>query len=390
MVALAHEVLSQADAVARARELARKFASTAAQYDETAEFPFANFDDLHAAGLLNLTIPKSAGGHGQGLETACRVIAEIASGEPSTALVMAMHLIYHAAPRMQNSWNPDVVARMQRDSIEGVALINVMRVEPELGTPARGGLPATIGTRTANGWRVNGHKLYSTGSPLLKYFLTWGRTDENPPRIGWFVIPRGTPGMRIEETWNHMGMRATGSHDLILEDAEIPEELGMDLRTQAEWLAGDPGSGVWNNLVLASLYSGIAHAARDWLAKYLHERVPTNLGASLATLPRMQAAMGEIETLLFTNDRLLYGLAAEVDRDGASAVPPLQTSMAKSVATNNAVKAVDIAMSLVGNPGLSRSNDLERHHRDVLCSRIHMPQDDIVMLNAGKAALGVK
>jgi alkylation response protein AidB-like acyl-CoA dehydrogenase len=63
--------------------------------------------------------------------------------------------------------------------------------------------------------------------------------------------------------------------------------------------------------------------------------------------------------------------------------------MAKLVATNNAVKAVDIAMSLVGNPGLSRHNPLERHHRDVLCSRIHMPQDDMVLTGAGRATLGV-
>ena len=63
--------------------------------------------------------------------------------------------------------------------------------------------------------------------------------------------------------------------------------------------------------------------------------------------------------------------------------------MAKYVATNNAVKAVDIALSLIGNPGLSRTNPLERHHRDVLCGRIHMPQDDMILLTTGKKALGI-
>jgi alkylation response protein AidB-like acyl-CoA dehydrogenase len=63
--------------------------------------------------------------------------------------------------------------------------------------------------------------------------------------------------------------------------------------------------------------------------------------------------------------------------------------MAKMIACNNAIKAVDIALSLIGNPGLFRSNPLERHHRDVLCARIHMPQDDMVLLNTGKAALGL-
>ena len=63
--------------------------------------------------------------------------------------------------------------------------------------------------------------------------------------------------------------------------------------------------------------------------------------------------------------------------------------MTKMIATGTAIKAVDIALSLVGNPGLFRSNPLERHHRDVLCARIHMPQDDMVTLMAGKAARGV-
>ena len=323
------------------------------------------------------------------MEAACRVVETIAHGEPSTALVLAMHLIYHAAPSFGRNWDPGMVARMRTASLGGVALINVMRVEPELGSPARGGLPATTATRTANGWRLTGHKLYSTGSPMLTYFLTWARTAGDDPRIGWFVVPRGTPGLRIVETWDHLGMRATGSHDLILENAEIPADHVLDLRLPADWLVGDPGAGAWNNLMLAALYSGIARSARDWLAKYLHERVPSNLGASLATLPRMQSSVGEIEALLFTNERLIFGLAAEIDRSGPLK-NPTATSMAKYVSTNNAVKVVDIAMSLVGNPGLARANALERHHRDVLCSRIHVPQDDMVVLMAGKAALGIK
>ena len=388
-MAQANVALDAGAALERARELSLRFAETAAEIDRTAAFPCANFEALSEAGLLNLTIPRGAGGSGLGLEAACRVVETIAHGEPSTALVLAMHLIYHAAPSFGRNWDPGMVARMRTASLGGVALINVMRVEPELGSPARGGLPATTATRTANGWRLTGHKLYSTGSPMLTYFLTWARTAGDDPRIGWFVVPRGTPGLRIVETWDHLGMRATGSHDLILENAEIPADHVLDLRLPADWLVGDPGAGAWNNLMLAALYSGIARSARDWLAKYLHERVPSNLGASLATLPRMQSSVGEIEALLFTNERLIFGLAAEIDRSGPLK-NPTATSMAKYVSTNNAVKVVDIAMSLVGNPGLARANALERHHRDVLCSRIHVPQDDMVVLMAGKAALGIK
>src|SRR5690606_4816541 len=112
-------------------------------------------------------------------------------------------------------------------------------------------------------------------------------------------------------------------------------------------------------------------------------------GAPLASLPRMQSAMGEIEALLWANERLIYGLAAEADAKGYSGLHTSETGMAKYTATNNAVRAVDIAVSLIGNPALAKSNPLERHHRDVMCSRIHIPQDDMVLLGAGRTALGM-
>lgn len=372
-----------------AAEVRDKLALTAAEYDRTAAFPFANFEILHDAGILNLTVDAKHGGPGLGLETACRAVSLIAEGEPSTALVYAMHLIYHAVPANTGVWNARAHEVMCREALNGIALVNVMRVEPELGTPARGGMPSTTATRTADGWRMNGHKLYATGSPLLRYFVTWARTAGDDPQVGWFCVPRETPGLEIVETWDHMGMRATGSHDLILRDAEIPLDFALDIRTPQEWLKQDPGAGVWNNLVLASLYHGVARSAANWLAKYLHERKPTNLGASLATLPRMQSAVGEIEALLFTNERLVFGLAAELEATNYQGKAAAGASMAKMVACNNAIKAVDLALSLIGNPGLYRSNPLERHHRDVLCARIHIPQDDMVTLMAGKAALGL-
>jgi alkylation response protein AidB-like acyl-CoA dehydrogenase len=167
----------------------------------------------------------------------------------------------------------------------------------------------------------------------------------------------------------------------------VPADHALDLRPPADWAPPDPNLAGWNTLILTALYHGVARAARDWLAQYLHERVPANLGASLATLPRFQSAVGEIEALLYASDRLIYGLAAEIDQGHVHASS--KASLVKLNATNNAIRAVDIALGLVGNPGLSRNNPLERHHRDVLCSRIHTPQDDMIVLATGKAALGM-
>jgi alkylation response protein AidB-like acyl-CoA dehydrogenase len=373
----------------RAELLAGDFATRAAAHDREASFPFENFDLLADAGLLNLTVPARYGGTDAGLALSCRVIERIAGGDASTALVLAMHYIYHATFARTRRGSSALWEQVCRESLQGIALINVLRVEPELGTPARGGLPATTGVRTPDGWRLSGHKIYATGSPILRYFLVWGRTeaeDGASPKVGYFLVPSDLPGVEIVETWDHMGMRATGSHDLILRDVELPEEYALELRSPAEW-GPDPVVMGWNTLILSALYHGVAVAAADWLRGYLHERVPANLGASLATLPRFQSAVGEIEALRYASDRLIYGLAEQIDAGDLTASG--KASLVKFVSNANAIRMVDIALALIGNPGLARGNPLERHHRDVLCSRIHTPQDDMITLNAGRAALGM-
>src|SRR5665213_2760343 len=215
--------------VARAEELSADFALTAADYDRTAAFPFANFAALQSAGLLSLTVPSAFGGLGQGLATACDVVARIAAGEPSTALILAMHYIYSAVSALGGSWDADASRQLWQESVEGIALINVMRVEPDLGTPARGGMPTTTATPTAQGWHISGHKLYATGSPILRYLVVWARTAGDDPQVGWFLVPNGSPGVSYVETWDHLGMRATGSHDLILDGVEIPAHFALDV-----------------------------------------------------------------------------------------------------------------------------------------------------------------
>jgi alkylation response protein AidB-like acyl-CoA dehydrogenase len=379
----------EADAILdRADALAADFATRAAEHDRDATFPFENFDALRDAGLLTLTVPAELGGQGAGLATVCRVVERIAHGDASTALVLSMQYLSHAGLARRRTWPAHIHERICREAVAGIALMNTLRVEPELGTPARGGIPATTATRSADGWRLSGHKIYATGAPILRYFMVWGRTAGDAPLVGTFLVPRDAPGWRMVETWDHLGMRATGSHDILFEDTLIPEEYAVDIRPPSGWSTPDPVGGAWNGLGIAALYHGVAVAARDWLVRYLHERRPANLGATLATLPRFQAAVGEIQALLYTSDRLIYGHAEAVDAGNLGA--PGSAGMVKYMATNNAIRAVDIALGLIGNPGLSRHHPLERYHRDVLCSRIHSPQDDVILETAGKQALGIR
>ncbi|MEA5603856.1 acyl-CoA dehydrogenase family protein [Nostoc sp. UHCC 0252] len=374
----------------RVEVLAKDFATRAGIHDKDASFPFENFTALHEAGLLSLTIPRELGGEGLGLSTICRVIEGIARGDASTALVLTMHYLQHANAARSRRWNPEVYKRLCRESIEGIALLNAARVEPELGTPARGGLPATIAERTTKGWRLTGHKQYTTGSPILSYFVVWARTTEDEPQVGNFLVPRDLPGLQIVETWDHLGMRATGSHDLILENVLIPSEYALNINPISAAPSFDQLVPTWGSLTVSALYLGVATSARDWLVKYLWERSPSNLQEPLATLPRFQTAVGEIEALLFANNTLIYSLAENIDKGKYESNVGLQAQAVKYLTTTNSIRAVEIALELTGNPGMLKRNPLERHYRDVLCSRIHTPQNDVICQSLGKSALKVK
>lgn len=331
-----------------------------------------------------MTVPQEFGGAGASLGTVARVVREVAYAEPATALVLTMQYCFHSGIHENPRWPQRVRELVHRDAAENGALINALRVEPELGTPARGGLPATIARRVPEGWSVSGHKIYSTGIPILKWLGVWGRTDEAEPRTGFFLVPRETRGILVVETWDHLGLRASGSHDVIFDDVLVPEDHAVDVRLPSEWTGIQAGhQNIWMSVLLAELYNAIAHAARDWLIRFATTRVPSNLGAPLATLPRFQEALGRIEVLLWTNRALLDRAITSADAGEPTGIR--DGNLLKFIVTNNAIAAVEKAVEVTGNHGLDRRNPLERHYRDVLCGRIHTPQNDAVLLDAGKA-----
>jgi alkylation response protein AidB-like acyl-CoA dehydrogenase len=375
------------DVFGRANALAVEFAARAAQHDRDASFPFENFTALSKAGLLALTVPAALGGHGAGALDAARVIGIFGKADPSTALVLSMHYIQHLVMARSAHWPGRLARKLAREAIEGVALINALRVEPDLGSPSRGGLPATIARRTETGWRLSGRKIYSTGAPILKWYAVWAKTDEPDVRVGLFLVPAGLPGTRIVETWDHLGLRASGSHDIVFDDVVFPLDYEIDVRKPEEWLVPDFTQATVHTIFVAAIYDGVARAARDWVIEFLRSRVPSNLGTALATLPRAQEIVGGIEARLAVNARLIESFAGDFD-DGVQ-LSPSESNIIKLTVTNNAVAVVEDALSLTSNHGLTRANPLERHYRDVLCGRVHTPQDDATRVIAGRLALGL-
>ncbi len=368
-------------------------AGTAAEYDRTGALPEAGLWAAHRAGLLTATVDPRFGGPGLGLLDTARILIALGQGDPSVALLAANTLAVHQAQAATGHWPENYYADFLRRGLTGPALVNAIRAEPELGAPARGGIPATTLTRRGDGWLLSGRKAYATGGTALTYHLVWATViepdgDPDRPRVGHVVVPAGAPGISWIATWDHIGLRASNTHDVVYADVELP----LDAFVEIPRLPGGgyrdpaaaPGIGSFGH---PALYIGVARAARTAFTAFATERVPTALGRPIATTERIQAVAGEIDAQIAQAETLLFGalLRAEAgDADHLAQLPLLKVQIARSV-----ISAVNTAVAALGNPALSRHLSLERHLRDVLCVRVHPPQEDAALVAAGRRVLGV-
>jgi alkylation response protein AidB-like acyl-CoA dehydrogenase len=377
-----------------ARELAERAAERAAAHDREGTLARANFDDIRAAGYHTLTIPAEYGGWGATMLETCLAQEQLARGDGATALTIDMHLHLIGTEREMHTWPEPIFANFCRRSVADGWLVNSIASEPELGSPSRGGLPATVACREPDGWRLRGRKTWASGIEVLTHALITCAVeapDEPEGAIGIFLVPTSLPGMRVEPTWDSMGMRATGSHDLLLEDVLLPPEAALAIKPPGTRPTVAGAGAAWFALTVASVYLGVAEAARDFALRFAQERKPTALnGRSIATLETVQRQLGAIETSLLASRALLYSLAESWDGAGERRHELLPALAACKVqALNSAVAAADMATRVVGGSSMSRALPIERYLRDVRAGLFHPPSEDAAFAGLGKAMAGL-
>lgn len=376
-------------AYAMADDLADRFAQTAAEYDRTGTFPFAHFEALRERGYLALTVPREYGGLGAGVHALVFAQERLAQGDGSTALAVGWHLYVIGKQAASRTWPEDVRRRLFGEVVTEGALLNACASEPETGSPSRGGLPRTTARRLPDGsWVLRGRKNFTTLAPILRYFLV-SATLEGTEEAAWFLVPRESPGLRIAETWDSLGMRATGSHDLWLEEVHVPAGALLE---SAQDRSGARTEG-WL-LHVPAVYLGIAQAARDFAVKYAVERRTVNPpghpepASRLADRPHVQRLIGEMDLALLPARHLLMGLARQWDEH-----PEWRAQMVSAVAAckpfvvETALGVVDRAMRIAGGASLSRSLPLERFYRDVRAGLHNPPMEDVVLNTLARAAI---
>ena len=377
----------------RLDEVTASLAATAAEHDRTGAFPHGPIQVVHEAGLLTAGVDQKYGGPGVGFTDLARILLALGKGDPSTALIATMTIVPHLL-QTRGPWPEELYARVLAESALRPTLLNHARAEPDLGSSTSGGAPATTARKTATGWSISGRKRYVTGSEGLSYFLVWATTDEPLPRVGTFVVPGDAPGIEVVPTWRQLGMRATGTHDVVFTDVEIPRGDVIDLDLFGIPTlpgAGDGPDSIAPSAVLvlsATLYLGAARSAQEFVHSFAHERVPSALGRPLATTERFLRGAGEIETLLSTSEQLIFGIADRLDR--GLPVGGSDALAAKLVVVRHLTDAVRTGVRLLGNSGLAQGNPLERHFRDLQSVGVHAPNEDAALPIIGAGALARK
>lgn len=378
--------------LAMADELAERFLPRANEGEWEGRFPYENYRDLHESGYLRLTVPREFGGWGADIVEVALAQARLAQGCPSTALVTTMHLSFLGRIAAGHASNSPTFERICRAVVEQGALINSAVSEPATGSPSRGGRLTTTARRQADGsWLLNGRKTYSTGSVVMQFFLVGCSIEDDAPATanlpplngtrGNLLVACNMPGVRIEETWNSLGMRLSASHDLILENVHLEAEALTNLLDIPNEVMS-----IWG-LPLAALYLGIAQGARNEAVRFAKSRRPNSLNQSIASVPHIQEKVAKMDLALLQSEAVLFGLAEQVLRDPAS-IPASQYAAAKYLATNHALEVTDLAMRLVGGAALSLNLPLQRYYRDVRAGFNNPPMDDVTLTMLSKQAFG--
>lgn len=375
-VAEMNSLEEQMDALSK---LAETFKERAAEIDEKGEFVYENIEDLKKSGYTTLTIPKAFGGKEIPLYDYIRLQEVIAQGDGATALSIGWHMGV-VRNMSENNWDSKVLAAVYKDLHNG-ALINSAATEPQTGSPTRGGKPQTTAEKIGDKWVINGHKSFTTMSPVLDYFVV-SASIKHSEEIGNFLIRKEKKGIRIEETWDSIALKGTGSHDVYFENVEVNEEdyvetLGKTKRVNP-WL-----------LHIPACYLGIAGAAQKEAVQFAKNYAPNSIAGTISELPSVRAKIGEMELKILQAKYFLYSVSKQWDETKEEEREQLlpQLSAAKLVVTNTALEVVDLAMRIVGARSLSAKSPLQRYYRDVRAGLHNPPMDDMTIAQLASFSL---
>jgi alkylation response protein AidB-like acyl-CoA dehydrogenase len=353
-------------------ELAREFARTkiepfAAEWDHTAHFPRDVIDELGRLGFLGMCAPEEYDGMGLDTVTYLLALEEIAAADAAIAVSLSIHnalpgtmLVRHGTPAQRDRW--------LRPMARGELLAGFALSEPDSGSDA--GALATRAARDGTGWVVSGAKAWVTNGATADLMMLMARSERG---VCAFIVPTDAPGYRPGKAEDKMGLRASNTVALTLEDMRLP----------ADHLLGEEGAGFRyalealdaGRLGIGAQAVGIARRALEHAVAYCAER--KQFGQPLREFEGVQFKLADMATRVEAARALLHSAAARRDRGEE---PTVTASMAKLFASETAMWVTTQAVQLFGGYGYMRDFPVEKLFRDAKVTEIYEGTSEIQRL----------
>jgi alkylation response protein AidB-like acyl-CoA dehydrogenase len=334
----------------------REVTPAAREMDERGEFPAALFRRCGELGYFGLRYPESVGGMGADFTTFCLMAEEMARGSLSLAAAVSMQCLM-GTDFVYRFGSDDHKSRLLAPALRGEKIGTIAMTEPDFGSDL-GGI-TTRATRAGDGWLLSGRKMWITSATVADFFTVAAKTDPDAgfKGIDMFLVERGMPGLSVGRRIEKMGVRASETSELILENVPVPSEN----------LLGRQGTGFKNlgailaeiRAMTSALALGLAQAALEASIRYAHERV--QFGKPIGAYQAIAHKIAEMGTQLEAARGLVYRAAWQVD----AGTPDMKlASMAKLFATEMANKAADECTRIFGSYGFAMEYDAQRYFRD--------------------------
>jgi len=359
-----------------AHELAAIFGRRADESVDEDRFVADNFALLKASGLVEAGVPAELGGGGADVDELAAVLRTLGYHCGSTALAFSMHShqVAVAAWRWRHQKATAVEPLLRRIASERILLVT------------SGGSDWIAGSGRAEkvegGYRITARKRFASGAPAGDLLMTGALLEgEGDQVVLHFAIPLDSPQVRVLDNWRTLGMRATGSHDVLIEGHFVPEANIAARRKAGEW---DPLFQTIATIafpLVYAVYLGVAESARNIAIALARQRQqPADHAVELA---------GRMDTELTAARLAAESMLAAVRRNAPSADTVNQVMIGRQLVARHAIAAVDLAMELAQGAGFYRAAGLERRFRDIQAARYHPLQAGPQARYAGALALGL-
>ncbi|HWE18763.1 MAG TPA: acyl-CoA dehydrogenase family protein [Hyphomicrobiaceae bacterium] len=358
-----------------ARELGPIFARRASEAADEDRFVADNFAMLKTSGLVEAGVPAELGGGGADPDELAAMLRTLAYHCGSTALAFSMHTHQVAIPawRWTHQKAAAVEPLLKRIAAERILLLS------SGGSDWIGG--SGKAEKVEGGYRINARKIFTSGAPTGDILMTGAILDTTEgPMVLHFGVPMNSPHVKVLDTWRTLGMRATGSHDVLIEGHVVPDAAVAVQRKSGEW---HPLFHIIATIafpLVYSVYVGVAESARDLAIELAKRKQPSRHTVDLA---------GRMDTELAGARLALDFMLGAVRLNDPSASTINQVMTGKQLVTRHAIAAVEYAMEVAGGVGFYRSAGLERKLRDIQAARYHPLQSGAQAEYTGAMALGL-